>query len=273
MVVRALLIGSAGAAAAAAAIAGISAGRNLHERWGLDPADAARTLPGDDLVADPDTTDTRVIDISAPPDRVWPWLVQMGYGRGGWYSYDGLDMDHPSARVIEERWQDLAVGDMMPTHPGGGFEVKVLEPEHALVLYLDRALVEAQERGAKAEPGPEGGAAGGVDGATPNVRATSAYLDRAVPGAFTATWAFVLEPRTDGGTRLIERLRVRMEMPPMAGPLARLARSFMGFGVFVMERRQMLGIQARAEGRVERGPRRSFVCRPGEHHEVQPTSA
>ena len=255
--IRALVIG-VGAAAAAVAIAGISAGRRLHEGWGVDPIEAARTLPGDDLVGTADAVDTRGIDIDAPIGTVWPWLVQMGYGRAGWYSYDSLDMDQPSAHSIEERWQGLEVGDIMPTHPGGGFEVRVLEPQHALVLYADRALVEAQESAAKSGGEVKGdgahddAAAQGIDAASANVRATGAYLDRAVSGDFTASWAFVLEPRPDGGTRLIERFRAGMELPAKAASLGRFARSFLGFGVFVMVRRQMLGIKDRAEGRADR---------------------
>ena len=133
----------------------------MHEAWGIDPVEAARTLPGDDLVATAEAVDTRGIDIDAPVGSVWPWLLQMGYGRAGWYSYDSMDNDHPSARSIEDRWQSLNVGDLMPTHPGGGFEVKVLEPEHALVLYADRALMDVQDRATKApgEAAAEGEAA------------------------------------------------------------------------------------------------------------------
>jgi hypothetical protein len=247
MGIRLLLFGVAGAAAAAA-WAGINAGRSLYEGWGKDPVEAARTLPGDDLIAEPDASDTRVIDIEAPPDRVWPWLVQMGYGRAGWYSYDALDNKQPSATTIEDAWQSLAVGDIMPTHPGGGFEVKVVEPGHALVLYLDRALVEGQARAAKAA---DEGASTGLDEASPNVRATGAALEHTMTGDFSASWAFVVEPHGTGGTRLIERFRVRMEAPEKAAGLARIGKPLLGFGVFVMVRKQMLGIQARAEGRAE----------------------
>jgi hypothetical protein len=256
---RVLALGVMGSAAVAAAAAGIAAGRRLHDRWGVDPNVSARPLPGDDLVAAPDAIDTRVIDIDAPVERVWPWLVQMGYGRGGWYSYDVLDMDEPSALRVEERWQQLAVGDVVPTHPGGGFVVKAMEAPTALVLYLDRAIVEEQERAARDAGDTH---AGGIDAATANVRATSAYLGQTVKGDFAASWAFVLQPREDGGTRLIERFRVRMEAPGKAQAFMRVARAFLGFGVFVMTRRQMLGIKDRAEGRFG-AARRSFPVHPG----------
>src|SRR5688572_14283386 len=88
-------------------------------RWGRQASDDG-PLPGDDLVADPTAVETRGIDIDATPEEVWPWLVQMGYGRAGWYSYDAVDMDMPSADRIRPELAGLAVGDVMPTHPGGG---------------------------------------------------------------------------------------------------------------------------------------------------------
>lgn len=271
---RALAVGAIGTAAVAAAATGIAVGRNMKERWGVDAAASVRPMPGDDLVATPDAVDTRVIDIDAPVDKVWPWLVQMGYGRAGWYSYDVLDMNEPSALGIEERWQTLAVDDIMPTHPGGGFVVKVLEPQRALVLYLDRAIVEEQERSAKeAKDGKEATdeTPAGMDAATANVRATGTYLGQTVSGDFAATWAFELQPRDGGGTRLVERFRIRMEAPGKAERLMRAARGFLGFGVFVMTRRQMLGIKDRAEGRFG-APRRSFPIHPGGGSDVAPTT-
>ena len=262
--IRLLALGATVAGAAAAA-AGIRVVRGAHEQWGVDPSESARSLPGDDLVPEPDAIDTRVIDIDAAVEAVWPWLVQMGYGRAGWYSYDALDMDEPSALTIEERWQSLAVGDIVPTHPGGGFEVKVLEAPDSLVLYLDREMVEAQERAA------EEAKRGGVGAATANVRATSTYLSQAVDGDFAASWAFRLEPRGDGRCRLIERFRVRMEAPSKAQRFMGLARGALGFGVFVMTRRHMLGVKDRAEGRF--GPdKRSFPIHPGAHPGPVPMS-
>lgn len=263
--IRLLAIGAA-AAAGAAIVAGVRVARDAHAHWGIDPSVSGRPMPGDDLVPEPDAQDTRVVDIAAPVDAVWPWLVQMGYGRAGWYSYDALDMDEPSALAIEERWQSLAVGDIMPTHPGGGFEVKVLEAPGSMVLYLDRAMVEAQERAAKEASGDK---AGGLDTATVNVRATGAYMSQAVPGDFSASWAFLLEPRGEGRSRLTERARIRMEAPEKAQPFMGLARGVLGFGVFLMTRRQMLGIKDRAEGRFL-GEKRSFPIHPGARVEPVP---
>ena len=91
------------------------------------PDQASRRLPGDEIVPEPVAIETRGITIDAPPATVWPWLVQMGYGRAGWYSYDQLDQRGASADEIVPAWQELAVGDILPTHPGGGFEVAILE--------------------------------------------------------------------------------------------------------------------------------------------------
>jgi len=240
--------------ATGSAIAAFVPARTIWRTWGIDPAEQARALPGDDLVTEPIATETRGIDIAATPAAVWPWLVQMGYGRAGWYSYDELDVSRPSAERILPDLQALTVGDVLPTHPGGGFEVRVIEPEHALVVYTDRRLVEAQAAAARTTSE----ASAGIDTASPNVRVTGAYLDRAIEGEFWASWAFVLEP-TATGTRLIERFRVRMTPPtrPSGQPftIPGFAFSLLGFGVVVMVRRQMLGIRARVEGRPIRRPR------------------
>lgn len=224
---------------ALAAAAGFAVGilRLLVEEqrtWGVDPAEAERPLPGDELVADAVISETRGIFIDAPPEAVWPWLVQMGYGRAGWYSYDQIDMDGESADTILEEHQLLAEGDRMPTHPGGGFEVKEIQPNEALVLYLDNELVDSS---ADDEATPVGLQGAGVMG------------DMAM-SEFRSTWAFVLEPAAGGRTRLIERMRLWAS--DSGGP-QRLAMPMMGLGVFVMTRKQMLGVKERAESAVSGG--------------------
>ena len=237
MLKRLFVIGAA--IASAGAVFGYVQARTAFRTWGVDPEEAKRRLAGDELVPEAEVADTRGIDIAAAPEDVWPWLVQMGYGRAGWYSYDELDMDRPSAERIVPELQHIKVGDVFPTHPGGGFEVKVVEPGKALVLYSDRALVTAQAEAARE----------GLDTASANVRATGAYLDASMPGDFQASWSFVLEPMPEGKTRLIERFRGRME--PVEGRPAppAIAGKALVFGLFVMVRRQMLGIRDRAEGR------------------------
>ena len=243
MLKRLFMFGAA-VASAGAAIGYVKA-RAAFRTWGIDPAEATRPLPGDDIVTEAEAVDTRGIDIAAPPEEVWPWLVQMGYGRAGWYSYDELDMDRPSAERVIPELQHVKVGDVFPTHPGGGFEVKLVKANKALVLYADRALVEAQ-----AEQARQAGAT--IETASPNVRATGMYLDASVRGDFKASWAFVLEPLPEGRTRLIERFRGHMEMtlePDRPRFAPELAGKAMLFGLFVMVRKQMLGIRDRVEGR------------------------
>ena len=217
-----------------AAVAGVSwqaysAVRRWRESWGAVPEEAARTLPGDDLLEAAQATDTRGITIEAPPELVWPWLVQMGFGRGGWYSIDALDMRGSSADRIVDEWQRIEVGDVLPTHPGGGFQVRELDPGRSLVLYADPSSMQPAADATEAIP--------------PGLAASGALLSR-TPSDFAATWTFVLEPLGTGRTRLIERMRY---WGAGGNPLTKAALSLLGFGVFVMMQRQMVGIRARAE--------------------------
>lgn len=94
-------------------------------------------MRGDELVPHPFMEATRALSIEAPPSAVWPWLVQMGYGRAGFYSYDRLDnAGAPSAERILPELQHLKVGDVVLTGPIGGFTVEGLEPEHCLELVI-----------------------------------------------------------------------------------------------------------------------------------------
>src|SRR6185503_21158023 len=78
-----------------------------------------RSLPADEMVPDPIFTSTRAVTISAPPEHVWPWIAQMGAGRGGWYSWDAIDNGGtPSTRHILPDLQTIAPGDVMPAVPG-----------------------------------------------------------------------------------------------------------------------------------------------------------
>lgn len=107
--------------------------------WGSTPEEAALALPGDELLADPDIVATRAITIDAPPFAVWPWLVQMGPGRGGAYTYDwienlfGLGM-HSADRILPE-FQKLEVGTVLRgPNAGLGMRVEVIDPERVLSL-------------------------------------------------------------------------------------------------------------------------------------------
>jgi uncharacterized protein YndB with AHSA1/START domain len=221
--------------------------RKWWSTWGVVPEEAAKSFPGDDIVSSGETLLTRGITIDAPPEAVWPWLVQMGYGRAGWYSYDPLDMIGRSSDAIMHEFQTIAAGDVVPTHPAGGFEVKAVDPGHALVLYLDSALVERQATATGGQP---------ISASeTPGLAASSRFLQTASPPDFAVTWAFVLERTGGGQTRLIERMRGRFG-PDTVGSKALMP--FMGFGVFVMMRKQMLGIRDRVErttATTQSGPR------------------
>jgi hypothetical protein len=225
--------------------------------WGIDDRDVGRALPGDDQVPTPWAVDTRSLEIDALPSDVWPLLVQMGYGRAGWYSYDAIDMAGASSRRIVPEWQSLDVGDVVPTHPGGGFEVRFVEPGEALVLYSDTALVVGQAEAARVA---------GATGPAPNVQATGAFLGATQPTEFSASWAFVLEPVAGGRTRLIERFRVRFGDTDK--PWTVMTLPAVGFGVFLMMRKQMLGIRDRAQASRSPG-----AIAEGEVDRVAPTAS
>ncbi len=117
--------------------------RAWHSHWGATKEEAILPLPGDDVLPRCESESTRAITINAPPEQIWPWLVQMGYGRGGWYSYDQLDNGgQPSADYILPRYQDIRVGDMLPAGVGDapGFHVVMVVPERALVLRMTYAF-------------------------------------------------------------------------------------------------------------------------------------
>jgi hypothetical protein len=111
----------------AAAVAYVRYVRPWQLTWGATPAEVARPLPSDALVPDPTFDATRAISLDASPEQVWPWLVQMGLTRAGWYSYDLLDnLGRPSARRIVPELQGLAPGDIVPMSPNGRQGMKVL---------------------------------------------------------------------------------------------------------------------------------------------------
>jgi hypothetical protein len=169
---RPLLIG-------ASVLAGLAASywllvRPWHLRWGATDAEVQAPLPGDDLLPEADLMATRAITIRASAAAVWPWIVQLGQGRGGLYSYDSLEnvvgCDIHSAGEILPECQTLAVGDEVRLHPDVALRVVSVEPEKALVLR------------------------GGVPmGDT--------------PPPYDFTWAFVLQEQPDGTTRLVVRER------------------------------------------------------------------
>lgn len=201
---------------AAGAIAGVVVLSPLlhpwYRRWGATEQELREGLPGDGQVPSPRIETTRAITITAPAERIWPWLVQMGQGRGGLYSYEmlenliGSDI-HNADRILAE-YQHLEVGDKVRIGPEGYpfFTVVGVEPNRALVL------------------------AGG-----PQPPEDDAVL---------WSWAFVLEEKSPGSTRLI--IRNRTDYPPSLGNLL-VWRAFTDPIAFVMERKMLRSIKARAE--------------------------
>jgi hypothetical protein len=158
-----------GAAAIAVSILISPLLRPWYGKWGTTEIEVTKSLPGDEFVADPVLESTRAITVQAPAAAIWPWLVQMGQGRGGLYSYQRLEnlvgcAMHNADRIIPEH-QHIEVGDkvrLVPEGRGPFFVVSAIEPGRTLIL-------------------------GGDDPPT--------------------TWAFILEPIDENTTRLIIRFR------------------------------------------------------------------
>jgi hypothetical protein len=192
---------AAAGAASAAALAYLRLIRPWQLSWGATADEVGRPLPGDEVVPDPTFNATRAITIAARPDHIWPWLLQVGVKRAGWYSYDLLDnLARPSAREIIPELQQLAVGDVVPLSPDGKQGV------HVLALDLPRSM---------------------LWGTLPDT-----------------TWLWMLEPRADGTTRLITRIRshYRWLSPSIAFSL------LVEFADIWMIRKMLLNVRERAEG-------------------------
>jgi hypothetical protein len=112
--------------------------RPWHLRWGSDPEDARRELPGDELLPDSGTQILHAVTIDAPVGEVWPWLAQIGQDRGGFYSYEWLEnlagCEMKNADRIHPEWQQRAIGETVHLHPAGGLKVTLFEPGRALGL-------------------------------------------------------------------------------------------------------------------------------------------
>lgn len=216
-----------GAAVAGAALASYTfLVRPWHLRWGATREEREELLPGDTFVPFPRHEATHAITIHAPVSEVWPWLVQVGQTRGGFYSYTWLEnlagcQMHNADRVVPE-WQTLRVGDVVWLHPQAPpLPVSLVDPGRALVL---------------------GGAANHAPAA------------EAPGGAGAGTWGFYLKAIDEQTTRLI--IRLRWDRKP--GLLNWLG----NYGMlepahFVMERKMLLGIKQRAESAAA-GRRASF---------------
>ncbi|MDQ2692345.1 MAG: hypothetical protein M3Y68_09965, partial [Chloroflexota bacterium] len=144
------------------------------DQWGASKSEVAASLPGDDLVPSPRISYTRAISINATPEEIYPWIVQIGAERGGWYSYEWFETnilrcEITNADRIHGKWQNLKVGDPVRMCPGASgpppYEVALLESDRAMILGHQES------------------------------------------GEWIEVWQFVLLPRADGSTRLIVRSR------------------------------------------------------------------
>jgi hypothetical protein len=109
-------------------------------RWGSTREEVIRTMPGDEVVPAPVFNATRAVTVEAHPEDIWPWIVQIGFGRAGWYTYDLLDnLGRRSAERIMPELQRIEVGDLVPMGPGkdAGMRVKGFEPDR-WILWWDK---------------------------------------------------------------------------------------------------------------------------------------
>jgi len=200
--------------------------RHWRTTWGAIDAEIHRSLPGDDLVPHPKWGWTHAITIRASAAEVWPWLIQMGQGRGGMYSYEwlenlvGCDI-HNADRIISE-FQHLEVGDGIRLHPKVSIPITVIEPGRALVLHV-RANTQTGRTFELTDTMPE------------------KYLN--------ISWVFFLDELDEGTTRLISRWRG--DYNPSLGN-ALIYRVFTEQISFVMDRKMLLGIKQRVEAAAER---------------------
>ena len=209
--------------------------RRQGKRWGATEDEVHRSLPGDELVPHPMLETTHAITIHALPAAIWPWLVQMGYDRGWWYTderwYQWVDKylwkakPHSSPDRIVPDFQRLAVGDIVPDGPPDTafFTVAALEPQRELALYSTTHLLFFAPASARNNP------------------KVGLY------GEFS--WVFLLEEGGEGVTRLIVRTRAsygphlyRMITLPMLYP-----------GDFLMARMMLQAIKQRVERSGEGG--------------------
>ena len=190
-------------------------------------------MSGDELVGEAKYRTTHAVSIDAPAEQVWPWLIQMGQGRGGMYSYDWLEnllgLHMHSADRIEPALQQLALGDVIRLVPEGTepplrFAVARLEPPHVLVLGPDTSRSEAYAAGL---PYP--------------------------------CWTFQVVPTGPATSRLVVRFQSDFKPTPLGWMAYKYALKPVHF---VMERRMMLGIKRRTEQHVHDRPPHRLTRRP-----------
>jgi hypothetical protein len=198
--------------AAVLAVANLPLVRTWMLHFGATEAELDAELPGDEQIGSANLVATRAVTIDATPQEVWRWLVQIGQGRGGFYSYDWLEnlagCQIRSADRVEARWQQLEPTDEIALHPAVRMRVCEVNPERSLVMI------------SAVEPG-------------------------AAPAPYEFSWAFVLRRGRGGTTRLLVRERYGYRSgwsALVAEPTAAVS--------FVMTEKMLRGIRDRAEGSV-----------------------
>jgi hypothetical protein len=191
--------------------------RPWHLRWGATDEEIEERLPGDEFVPNPENGATHAITINAPVAEVWPWLLQVGQTKGGFYSYTWLEnlvgCEMHNADEIVPEWQTLRTGDVVWLHPEAPpLPVIFVEPERAIVL-------------GDATDKPES------------------------KGIGTGTWGFYLKDVDENTTRLIMRNRW-MSKPGLLSWVGNYI--LLEPAHFIMERKMMLGIKQRAEALAKR---------------------
>jgi hypothetical protein len=216
--------GIAGAATIAAAFLTAFL-QSRRARWGASDDELQRDLPGDELVPGSAAGYTHAITIRAPAAGVWPWLVQIGQDRAGFYSYELLENlmgcnIHNADRIVPE-FQHRELGDQVTMHPKNAtpYVVAGIEPKRALILQI-RADTQTGQRFELSDPLPD------------------PYLNQ--------SWLFFLDPLDERTTRLISRSRNDFT-PSLTN---RLVYGFFGVISVIMDIKMLQGIQARAEAAV-----------------------
>jgi hypothetical protein len=200
-------------------------------RSGATRKEERLSLPGDDLIPHPTWEATRAVTVEAPQAEVWPWIAQMGYGRGGWYGWTPLEREDTGVSRLLEELRPPRVGDVWLDGPGcdetkGAFRVTSVEPPRTLVLHSMRDPITGRELDPAEKP--------------------RRFIDTA--------WAFHLRAVGPHRTRLLARTRVDFAPRWFAVPAKVIG------GDTVMQRRLLDGIKARAETAASArhpGPRRT----------------
>ncbi len=193
--------------------------RPWRTSWGATPEEVERTLPGDEYIEQPKWEATHAITIAETAENIWPWLVQIGQGRGGFYSYEflenlaGCDI-HNADRILPE-FQNLKVGDVIHLHPKSPpIPVVAIEPNRYILLHACNSV--------------------------------STHVDSNEPDEYVnVSWLFYLKPIDDTSCRLISRWRSDYKQT-LANKLG-YGPTFIEPISFVMDRKMLLGIKERVE--------------------------